>query len=111
MKSSLRNRLLALFLVLVVVVGAGTLYAIERTLADDLLSALDTRLSNQGRAVANWLTIAGHVDRLTPRLAAVTGTRLTIVGADGIVQGDSHQPTIVGKPIGEAWEIDRKSVV
>ena len=105
MKSSLRNRLLALFLVLVVVVGAGTLYAIERTLADDLLSALDTRLSNQGRAVANWLTIAGHVDRLTPRLAAVTGTRLTIVGADGIVQGDSHQPAIVGKPIGEAWEI------
>ena len=105
MKSSLRNRLLALFLVLVVVVGAGTLYAIERTLADDLLSALDTRLSNQGRAVANWLTIAGHVDRLTPRLAAVTGTRLTIVGADGIVQGDSHEPAIVGQPIGEAFEI------
>ena len=50
MRSPLRNRLLALFLVLVVVVGAGTLHTIERTRADDLLSALDTRLSNQGRA-------------------------------------------------------------
>ena len=49
MRSSLRNRLLALFLVLVVVVGAGTLYWIERTLADDLLSALDKQLSNQGK--------------------------------------------------------------
>jgi two-component system phosphate regulon sensor histidine kinase PhoR len=104
-RSSLRNRLLALFLILVVVVGAGTLYAIERTLADDLLSALDTRLSNQGRAVASWLTIAGHVDRLTPRLAAVTGTRLTIVGADGIIQGDSHEPATVGRSIGDAPEI------
>jgi len=93
--------------VLVVVVGAGTLYAIERTLADDLLSALDSRLSSQGRAVASWLSIAGHVDRLTPRLAAVTGTRLTVVGADGVVQGDSHEPGIVGHAVGPAWEIEQ----
>jgi len=102
---SLRNKLVALFCVLVVVVGAVTLTWIERTLADDLLSALDKRLSDQGRAVAKWLTIAGHVDRLAPRLAEVTGTRLTIVGADGIVQGDSHEPATVGKSIGDAWEI------
>ena len=107
MRSSLRNRLLALFLVLVVVVGAGTLYAIERTLADDLLSALDTRLSNQGRAVANWLAIAGHPERLAPRLAAVTGTRLTIIGADGLIQGDSLEPSTVGRPIGDASEVAR----
>jgi two-component system phosphate regulon sensor histidine kinase PhoR len=62
-------------------------------------------LSDQGRAVAKWLTIAGHVDRLTPRLAEVTGTRLTIVGADGVVQGDSHEPATVGKAIGDASEI------
>jgi two-component system phosphate regulon sensor histidine kinase PhoR len=102
---SLRNKLVALFCVLVIVVGAVTLTWIERTLADDLLSALDKRLSDQGRAVARWLTIAGHVDRLTPRLAEVTGTRLTIVGADGVVQGDSHEPATVGKAIGNASEI------
>jgi two-component system phosphate regulon sensor histidine kinase PhoR len=106
-RSSLRNRLLGLFLVLVVVVGAGTLYWIERTLADDLLAALDARLSNQGRAVANWLAIAGHPDRLAPRLAAVTGTRITIVGADGLVQGDSLEPSTVGRPIGDAVEVAR----
>ncbi len=105
MRSSLRNRLVALFVILVVVVGAGTLYAIERTLADDLLSALDARLTSQGRAVANWLAIAGHVDRLTPRLAAVTGTRLTIVDADGVVQGDSHEPATVGRSSDDAPEL------
>ncbi len=105
MRSSLRNRLLALFLVLVVVVGAGTLYWIERTLADDLLSALDKRMSDQGRAVATWLNIAGHVDRLTPRLAGVTGTRLTIIAPDGIVEGDSTDAALVGQPIGPAWEV------
>ena len=102
---SLRNRLVALFVVLVIVVGGVTLWRIESTLAEDLLSALDARLQRQGQAVANWLTIAGHVDRLTPRLADVTGTRLTIIGADGIVQGDSQDPSLVGKPIGPAWEV------
>ncbi|HEX5059209.1 MAG TPA: ATP-binding protein [Kofleriaceae bacterium] len=105
MKLSLRYKLIGLFCVLVVVVGAFTLYWIERTLADDLLEALDKRLSDQGTAVSKWLTIAGHVDRLTPRLAEVTGTRLTIVGADGVVQGDSHEPQSVGENIGSAWEV------
>ena len=107
MRSSLRNRLLITFLILVVIVGAGTLLAIERTLADDLVSSLDSRLSKQGAAVANWLGMAGHVDRLAPRLAAVTGTRITIVGADGLVQGDSLEHSTVGRPIGDAYEVAR----
>ena len=107
MRSSLRNRLLALFLLVFVVVGAATLYAIERTLAEDLLASLDTRLTDQGKAVAAWLAEAGHPDTLAPRLAAVTRTRLTIIGADGLVQGDSLEPTTVGRPIGEALEVAR----
>jgi two-component system phosphate regulon sensor histidine kinase PhoR len=104
-RSSLRIRLLLTFLILVVVVGAGTLFAIERTLADDLVSSLDSRLSKQGRAVAGWLAVAGHPDRLAPRLAAVTGTRITIIGADGLIQGDSLEPSTVGRPIGDAVEV------
>jgi two-component system phosphate regulon sensor histidine kinase PhoR len=104
-RNTLRNRLLLTFLALVIVVGAGTLYAIERTLADDLLSGLDNRLTKQGHAVANWLSIAGHPDRLAPRLAAVTGTRITIIGADGLIQGDSLEPSTIGRPIGDAWEV------
>jgi two-component system, OmpR family, phosphate regulon sensor histidine kinase PhoR len=106
-RSSLRNKLLITFLVLVIIVGAGTLFAIERTLADDLVASLDTRMTKQGRAVANWLTMAGHPDRLAPRLAAVTGTRITIVGADGLVQGDSREQSTVGRPIGEAYEVSQ----
>jgi two-component system phosphate regulon sensor histidine kinase PhoR len=111
--SSLRNRLLALFLVLVVVVGATTLYAIERTLASDLLTALDARLSAQGRAVADWLGTSGDPRRLATRLAAVTSTRITIIGADGLVQGDSLEPSTIGSPIGEASEVEyaRRGVV
>jgi two-component system phosphate regulon sensor histidine kinase PhoR len=107
MRSSLRTKLLALFLVVVVVTGAATLYVIERTLADDLLTALDTRLQSQGRAVAGWLETARHMEQLAPRLAAVTGTHLTIVGADGLVQGDSLEPSTVGRPIGDAWEVSQ----
>ncbi|HEV7559234.1 MAG TPA: ATP-binding protein [Kofleriaceae bacterium] len=105
MRSSLRNRLLFTFLVLVIVVGAGTLFAIERTLADDLVSALDTRMTKQGEEVAAWLESAGHPDRLAPRLAKVTGTRITIIGEDGLIQGDSLEPSTIGRPIGDAFEV------
>ena len=104
-RNSLRNRLVVTFLILVVVVGAGTLFAIERTLAADLVKSLDVRLTAQGKAVAGWLTVAGHPERLAPRLAAVTGTRITIIGADGLIQGDSLEPSTVGRPIGDAVEV------
>ena len=94
LRSSLRFKLIGTFLVLVAIVGTGTLLAIERTLANDLVSSLDVRMTVQGKAVADWLTLAGHPDRLAPRLAAVTGTRITIVGADGLVQGDSLEPSL-----------------
>jgi len=106
-RGSLRFRLIGTFLVLVIITGAGTLIAIENTLADDLLAALDARMTVQGHAVADWLTLAGHPDRLAPRLAAVTGTRITIIGADGLVQGDSLERSTVGRPIGDAREISR----
>ncbi len=93
LRSSLRNKLVALFVVLVVIVGASTLYAIERTLAHDLQEALDTRLSRQGKAIADWLATSRDVDPLAKRLADVTGTRITIIGADGTVQTESHEPT------------------
>jgi two-component system, OmpR family, phosphate regulon sensor histidine kinase PhoR len=88
-------------------VGTGTLFAIERTLADDLTSSLDSRMTKQAQEVAGWLSFADHPDRLALRLAAVTGTRITIIGADGLVQGDSLEPHTVGRPVGDAWEVSR----
>lgn len=107
MRSSLRNRLLITFVALVVIVGTGTLFAIERTLASDLTASLDSRMTMQAREAAGWLSNAGHLDRLAPRLAAAMGTRITIVGADGQVLGDSHEPEAVGRPVGDAWEVSR----
>jgi len=107
MRSSLRNRLLITFLVLVAVVGGGTLFAIERTLANDLVTSLDHRLTKQGTEVAEWMRGSKHPDRLAPRLARVTGTRLTVVGADGLIQGDSLETETVGRPIGDATEVAR----
>jgi two-component system phosphate regulon sensor histidine kinase PhoR len=117
MKWSLRTRLLATFLVLVAVVGAVTLFAIERTLAGDLVKSLDTRLVYQGKGVANWLEsgdregtgggggggmgagTAGddnRVDRIATRLARVTGARITIVDRAGRIEGDSATRQLVG---------------
>jgi two-component system, OmpR family, phosphate regulon sensor histidine kinase PhoR len=105
LSGSLRTRLLVIFAALFVVIGTGTLVTIERTLSGDLLSTLDARLTAQGKAVATWLEGAGHPERLAPRLAQVTRTRITVVGADGLVEGDSRDTSAVGRPIGEAPEI------
>ena len=107
MRSSLRNRLLITFVALIIVVGAGTLFAIERTLANDLLASLGDRMTKQGQEVATWLVNAGHLDRLAPRLGKVTDARLTIIGADGVIQADSLEPETVGRPVGDAWEVDQ----
>ena len=104
-RSSLRNRQLLPFLVLELVIGGLTLWEIERTLANDLLSALETRLTNQGQAVAGWIATANHLDHLTPRLADITGARITIIGADGLIEGDSAEHSTVNRPIGAAWEV------
>jgi len=91
--------LLASFLVLVVVIGSLTLYWIERTLAFDLKDALHTQLTDQAHALADWVASAPDVDQLAPRLAAVTGTRMTILSPDGTVQADSHDRAAIGKPL------------
>lgn len=106
MRSSLRNRLLLAFVALTIVVGAGLLIAIERTLADDLLASLDSRMTAQATEVAGWLATEGHPERLAPRLARVTGARITIIG-DGLILGDSLEPATVGRPVGDAAEVSR----
>lgn len=102
---SLRTRLLLVFLALFLVVGTGTLVTIERTLSKDLLTSLDARLTAQGKAVSSWLAGAGHPERLAPRLAQVTRARLTIIGADGLIEADSREPSLAGRPIGDAPEV------
>jgi two-component system phosphate regulon sensor histidine kinase PhoR len=106
-RSSLRNKLLITFLVLVVVVGAGTLFAIERTLADDLVASLNESMTKQGEAVSRWIDMSRHVDKLAKRLSEVTDARVTIIAPSGLIEGDSVEESTVGRPIGDAHEVAR----
>jgi two-component system phosphate regulon sensor histidine kinase PhoR len=37
----------------------------------------------------------------------VTGTRITIIGGNGLIVGDSLEPATIGRPAGDAWEVSR----
>jgi two-component system phosphate regulon sensor histidine kinase PhoR len=102
---SVRARLVATYVVLVAVVGGVALFVLERSLARDLATTLDNRLRVQGAAVAAWFKSGGHPERLAPRFGALVDAHVTIVGADGLVQGDSVDEAAVGRPIGFAPEI------
>jgi len=102
---SVRARLVATYVVLVAVVGGVTLLALERTLANDLVGATDARLRAQAGAVAAWLHGGGHPERLAPRFGALVDARVTIVGKDGLVEGDSADRDAPGRPIGDAPEV------
>jgi two-component system phosphate regulon sensor histidine kinase PhoR len=102
---SLRARLIAGYLVLVAVVGGATLWMINRTVTAAVVGALEARLEAQAQGVAQWLDDAGHPERLAPKLARVVAARVTIVGADGRVEGDSEDRAHVGRPVGLAPEV------
>jgi two-component system phosphate regulon sensor histidine kinase PhoR len=106
LRYSLRSRLIATFLVLIVIVGAVTLFLIERTLAADLITSLEDRMVRQARGVSDWLRRAGHPDQLAPRLGRVTSARITIVDKFGVVVGDSINPELVGTMVEHAPEFD-----
>jgi hypothetical protein len=105
MHLSVRARLIATYVVLVVAVAGVALFVLERTLSRDLVGALDARLRGQAGAVAAWLRTGGHPERLAPRFGALVDARVTIVGPDGLVQGDSSDADATGRPIGDAPEI------
>jgi two-component system phosphate regulon sensor histidine kinase PhoR len=102
---SVRARLVATYVALVVAVAGVTLFVLERSLASDLAGSLDARLRAQATAVAGWLQVSRHPDRLAPRFGALVAARVTVVGVDGIVVGDSAAPAELGRPIGPAPEI------
>ncbi|MCE9578501.1 MAG: HAMP domain-containing protein [Deltaproteobacteria bacterium] len=102
---SVRARLVATYVLLVVAVAGVTLFVLERSLASDLAGSLDARLRAQATAVAGWLQTSRHPERLAPRFGALVAARVTIVGADGLVAGDSAAPGEIGRPIGQAPEV------
>jgi signal transduction histidine kinase len=105
MTLSIRTRLLAGFVAVVVVVSIATFALLDRTLGRALTADLDARLRDQARGVVRWIEGPGAPDRLAPRLGIVVGARVTIIGGDGLVEGDSERRGDIGRPIGAAPEV------
>jgi len=106
-RSSLRNRLLpAAFRILVVVRRGGhALRESSARLGRRLLSSLDERMTAQGEALAEWSWRA-DTTRIGSScgLSKVTGTQITIRRRRWMARaGDSHEPSTVGRPIGDAF--------
>ncbi len=105
MTLSIRTRLLAGFVGVVALVGLATFALLDRTLGQALRADVDGLLREQTRGVVRWIEGAGQPDRLAPRLAMVVGARVTIIGVDGLIEGDSERYTDLGRPIGAAPEV------
>ncbi|HVV81737.1 MAG TPA: ATP-binding protein [Kofleriaceae bacterium] len=105
MTLSIRTRLLAGFVGVVVAVAIATFALLDQTLGQSLRADLDARLRDQARGVVRWIEGAGQPDRLAPRLAMVVGARVTVIGDDGLIEGDSEKYTDLGRPIGDAPEV------
>ncbi|MFT3699539.1 MAG: ATP-binding protein [Kofleriaceae bacterium] len=78
MRSWLRIKLVGAFLALFIGIGGATLYYIEKTLAQDLLVALDARLQAQAHVVAYWLAASDKPQAVAEQLAPITGTGIVI---------------------------------
>jgi signal transduction histidine kinase len=89
-------RLGAGHVLLALAVGGVVLLLIDRGLREDLLRDLDLRLELQARGAAAWATEGKHPERLAARLGGITGTHVTIIGADGKVLGDSTDGVVLG---------------
>lgn len=105
MTLSIRTRLLAGFVAVVVVMSIATFALLDRTLGRALTADLEGRLRDQARGVVRWIEGSGAPDRLAPRLGIVVGARVTIIGDDGLVEGDSERRDDLGRPIGRAPEV------
>ncbi len=92
MRVTFRTKLLASHVALAIVAPLAAAIAIDRTSSQDMEQQLDARLVGQARAVTEWMSKAGHPDRLAGRLAAVVGARVVVIDRFGIAVGDSSRP-------------------
>jgi signal transduction histidine kinase len=89
MRPTYRTKLLAGHVGLVLAVILLLLYALDRSLGEDLTRELDQRLEQQAIGAAQWVTSGRHPDRLAGRLAAVVDAQVTIFDREGRVLGEA----------------------
>jgi len=111
MSVSFRSKLLLSHVAVALAVAVVALLVTERSMSNRLEELVDSRLVEQGRAVARWVDRSGHPNNLAPRLAGVVDARVTMLGGDGMVLGDSLDPTLAAQkeivPPTEGFEMAR----
>lgn len=108
MSITFRTKLFASHLGLVAVVVLVAIVTLNESLGNDLHSRLDQRLEQQARGAAAWMVSTRHREKLATRLGAVVNARVTIIGPEGDVLGDSSypgeaQPSIVNQAHAEEF--------
>ena len=127
MFSSIRLRIITAFVILIItVIGVLSLYLVNYT-RGNYLSNLELQLANQAYLIADEsesYLLAGESDdinELAVRLGDKIGTRITVIGQDGIVLGDSdedpftmdnhsNRPEVIGALAGETTRSIRYSI-
>lgn len=91
-RTSLSLRLFLLSVLLLVGLGTGWGFFLDRSLQNELLEREDTRLLEHARVVRVLLSAStdADLDALTDRVAAASHTRVSIVDPQGWVKGDSE---------------------
>lgn len=89
MRLTFRAKLLASHVALALIAIGAVVFALDRSLGQDLSDRQRRRLEAQARGAATWIGQTRHHERLAPRLAAAVSARVTIIDADGAVLGDS----------------------
>ncbi len=91
-RTSLSLRLFLLSVLLLVGLGTGWGFFLDRSLQNELLEREDTRLLEHAQVVRVLLEASSDadLDALTDRVAAASHTRVSIVDPQGWVKGDSE---------------------
>lgn len=93
-----RGILFLISMVLIVVVGTPAAVYLEVQMRTWMESRLQTELVNHARMASTWLTQdlsrtpLAETDAVADRLGALSGTRMTLIDAEGRVRGDSLVP-------------------
>lgn len=82
-------KLLFAFVGLVAVAELLTVAALDRSLSTELVAQLSRRLEDQAKGSIEWISVGRHPGEIATRLANIVDARVTIIGAAGLVVGDS----------------------
>ncbi|MEZ4293545.1 MAG: ATP-binding protein [Polyangiaceae bacterium] len=97
---SFRTKLLVSYLALVAFVVLLATFELNRSLGEDLVRQLDTRLTAQAEGAAQWIGAGRHPNRLASRLAGVVGAEIALIDSTGRILGyaDPRSPPVRNTP-------------